>query len=411
MPLRQAANVFNSMTSAARTGADSAFEAARSDPAGEGNLEWRLRDDGLSIKAAGSWVSDHLPHLDRRQTRLLAEVEAIDQGPVGIDLGGVTAMDMSGAWLLHRLESRLKAAGWAPEIRLGDPRHQALLAEVRRTTFEPAARAKSPGGLVRLINGLGKGTLDAATEAARLLSFFGWTVSILLRSLLKPSRLRLTSLTHHLEQTCVNALPIVGLIAFLIGVVLTYQGADQLKRFGAEIFTVDLVGVSILREIGILLTAIVVAGRSGSAFTAEIGAMAVNQEIDALRTLGLDVVEVLVLPRMLALIIALPLLAFFADILGLFGGGLMSWLVLGITPGQFLSQLSSAVEPSTFWVGIIKAPVFAFLIALVGCYQGLLVSGSADSVGLHTTKSVVMGIFLVIICDAFFSILFSALGV
>ena len=169
--------------------------------------------------------------------------------------------------------------------------------------------------------------------------------------------------------------------------------------------------MSILREIGILLTAIVVAGRSGSAFTAEIGAMAVNQEIDALRTLGLDVVEVLVLPRMLALMIALPLLAFFADILGLVGGGLMAWFVLDISPGQFLTQLETAIEPSTFWVGIVKAPVFAFLIALVGCYQGLLVSGSADSVGRHTTKSVVIGIFLVIVADAMFSILFSVLGV
>ncbi|MDH3663453.1 MAG: ABC transporter permease, partial [Alphaproteobacteria bacterium] len=235
--------------------------------------------------------------------------------------------------------------------------------------------------------------------------------STLVRNILHPTRFRLTSLTHHLEQTCLNALPIVGLIAFLIGVVMAYQGADQLKRFGAEIFTVDLVGVSVLREIGILLTAIVVAGRSGSAFTAEIGAMAVNQEIDALRAIGLDVVEVLVLPRMLALMIALPLLAFFADILGLFGGGLMAWLVLGISPGQFLTQLESAIEPATFWVGIIKAPVFAFLIALVGCYQGLLVSCSADSVGRHTTKSVVIGIFLVIVFDALFSILFSTLGV
>jgi phospholipid/cholesterol/gamma-HCH transport system permease protein len=236
-------------------------------------------------------------------------------------------------------------------------------------------------------------------------------MSTFVRTILRPRRLRLTSLTHHLEQTCLNALPIVGLIAFLIGVVMAYQGADQLKRFGAEIFTVDLVGVSILREIGILLTAIVVAGRSGSAFTAEIGAMSVNQEIDALRTLGLDPNEVLVMPRMLALMIALPLLAFFADILGLAGGGLMAWVVLDISPGQFLAQLEGAIGPATFWVGIVKAPVFAFLIAMVGCYEGLLVSGSADSVGFHTTKSVVTGIFLVIVFDALFSILFSYLGV
>ncbi len=342
---------------------------------------------------------------------MMALAKQIGEGKAQISLDGVTSMDTSGAWLLHRLQSRLSTLGWAVEMPLHDHRHRALLAEVQRTVFGAPSEPVPPGGLVRLVAGLGKGTIDVAIEGARLLSFFGWTVSTLVRSLLRPSRLRLTSLTHHLEQTCLNALPIVGLIAFLIGVVMAYQGADQLKRFGAEIFTVDLVGVSILREIGILLTAIVVAGRSGSAFTAEIGAMSVNQEIDALRTLGLDVVEVLVLPRMLALMIALPLLAFFADILGLVGGGLMAWLVLGITPGLFLSQLEAAIVPATFWVGIIKAPVFAFLIALVGCYQGLLVSGGADSVGRHTTKSVVIGIFLVIVFDALFSILFSALGV
>jgi phospholipid/cholesterol/gamma-HCH transport system permease protein len=252
--------------------------------------------------------------------------------------------------------------------------------------------------------------IEALVEGCRLLSFFGQTMLTFMRVMLRPAKLRLTSLTHHLEQTCLNALPIVGLIAFLIGVVMAYQGADQLRRFGAEIFTVDLLGVSILREIGILLTAIVVAGRSGSAFTAEIGAMSVNQEIDALRSLGLDPVEVLVLPRLLALMIALPLLVFVADILGLIGGGLMAWTVLDISPGRFLTQLDSAIGPATFWVGMVKAPVFAFLIAMVGCYQGLQVSGSADSVGKQTTKSVVVGIFLVIVFDALFSIMFSYLG-
>jgi len=200
------------------------------------------------------------------------------------------------------------------------------------------------------------------------------------------------------------------MIAFLIGVVLAYQGADQLRRFGAEVFTVNLLGVSVLREIGILLTAIVVAGRSGSAFTAEIGMMKVREEIDALRIIGADPIEVLVVPRLLALMIALPLLAFFADILALFGGGLMAVLALGIAPYQFLSQLEGAITPAMFWIGMVKAPVFAFLIALVGCYQGLSVGGSAESVGRLTTQSVVLSIFLVIVADALFSILFSYLG-
>ena len=343
---------------------------------------------------------------------LLAEAKRMAAGRVRLDLEDIGTMDTSGAWLLHGLEQRLASMGWTAELLQTDRRHQRLISEVKRVCFpDPPMEPAPTNNLLRLLNSLGKASIDAVIEAARLLSFFGQTVAALLRSLLHPSRLRMTSLTHHLEQTCLNALPIVGLIAFLIGIVMAYQGADQLTRFGAEIFTVDLVAVSILREIGILLTAIVVAGRSGSAFTAEIGAMVVNQEVDALRTLGLDPIEVLVLPRMIALMIALPLLAFFADILGLLGGGLMAWIVLDITPGQFMTQLEAAIEPATFWVGIVKAPVFAFLIALVGCYQGLLVSGSADSVGRHTTKSVVIGIFLVIVFDALFSILFSALGV
>lgn len=399
------------MTSAVLPGSDDPAPAAASERSLPGDLIWSRQGEGLTIEASGDWTFDHVARLDGREGGVLAEAGRIGKGAARIDLDRVTAMDTSGAWLLYRLETGLDTLGWSIDMALDDRRHRALLAEIGRTTFDTPSEAAQPGGLARLIGRLGKGTIDAVLEGARLLSFFGWTMGTLLRSLMHPSRLRLTSLTHHLEQTCLNALPIVGLIAFLIGVVMAYQGADQLRRFGAEIFTVDLLGVSILREIGILLTAIVVAGRSGSAFTAEIGAMAVNQEIDALRTLGLDVVEVLVLPRMLALMIALPFLAFFADILGLFGGGLMVWFVLGITPGQFLNQLASAIEPATFWVGIIKAPVFAFLIALVGCYQGLLVSGGADSVGRHTTKSVVIGIFLVIVCDAIFSILFSALGV
>jgi phospholipid/cholesterol/gamma-HCH transport system permease protein len=214
----------------------------------------------------------------------------------------------------------------------------------------------------------------------------------------------------HIERTGLNALPIVGMISFLVGVVLAFQGADQLKRFGAQVLAINLVGISVLREMGILLTAIVVAGRSGSAFTAEIGAMQVNEEVDAMRVTGLDPMEVLVVPRVIALVIALPLLAFFADIMGLLGGGLMSIALADVSFAAYWRRLNDAVSLNTFLVGIVKAPVFALLIALVGCFEGLRVSGSAESVGRLTTKSVVEGIFLVIIFDALFSILFSYLG-
>ncbi len=226
-----------------------------------------------------------------------------------------------------------------------------------------------------------------------------------------PRRLRLTATIVQMEHTGLNATPIVGLLSFLIGVVFAYQGADQLRRFGAEIYTVNLLGIAILRELGVLLTAIIVAGRSGSAFTAQIGTMQVNEEIDALRTLGLDPIEVLVMPRVLGLVLTLPLLVIYADFLGMLGGCLMSWATLGISIPTFMDQLHSAIGQWTFWVGVIKAPFFAAIIALVGCYEGFNVERSADSVGRLTTQSVVESIFIVIVADAAFSIMFSLLRI
>jgi phospholipid/cholesterol/gamma-HCH transport system permease protein len=267
------------------------------------------------------------------------------------------------------------------------------------------------GGFRGLVQHVGAVTLSFGHEAALMLSFFGRICTALGRTLVQPWRLRATALVRQMELTGIDALPIVGLLSFLIGIVLAFQGADQLRRFGAEIFTVNLLGVSVLRELGVLLTAIIVAGRSGSAFTAEIGAMQVNQEIDALETIGLDPVEVLVLPRLLALVVTLPLLAFFASIMALVGGGLMVVLALDIPLALFVRQLAGSVRAATLWAGMVKAPVFAFLIAMVGCYEGMRVTGSAESVGRLTTTSVVVSIFLVILVDALFSILFAQLGV
>jgi phospholipid/cholesterol/gamma-HCH transport system permease protein len=364
----------------------------------------------LLIEAGGAWTLDELARLDAARQTLLVAAET-DGAAAHVDVGALDALDTAGAWLLHRLERDLESLGWRVELAGLRDGHAALLAEVSRLEGPAPPPAAEINPFVRMLANLGRGTLAACGEALRLLSFYGQTVLALARVLLRPSRLRVTSLTHHLEQTCVNALPVVGLISFLIGIVMAYQGADQLRRFGAEIFTVDLLAISTLRELGILLTAVVVAGRSGSAFTAQIGMMKVNEEVDALRTLGLDPLEVLVLPRLLALMIALPLLAFFADILALFGGGVMCAFVLDISPDQYINRLSEAIWPRTFWVGIVKAPVFAFVIAMVGCYEGLTVDGSAESVGRKTTLSVVVAIFLVIVFDAIFSIVFSSLGI
>ena len=366
--------------------------------------------DRLLVEAGGRWTLSAVAELDERRRRLLADAPAA-AGAASIDLQAVERLDTAGAWLLHELSRELAERGWQVEWSGAGDAQTALLAEIRRIAAGPLPPAPDAHPLLRVIANLGRSTLAALEEARRLLSFYGQTLVALSRLALRPSRLRLTSLTHHLEQTCVNALPIVGLISFLIGIVMAYQGADQLRRFGAEIFTVDLLAISALREIGILLTAVVVAGRSGSAFTAQIGMMKVNEELDALRTLGLDPLEVLVLPRLLALMIALPLLAFFADIMALFGGGLMCAFALDISPDQYLSRLGQAIWPRTFWVGIAKAPVFAFVIAMVACYEGLRVDGSAESVGRKTTLAVVVAIFLVIVFDAIFSIVFSSLGI
>jgi phospholipid/cholesterol/gamma-HCH transport system permease protein len=359
------------------------------------------------LVARGRWVTAEL-------ARLVPELErATRQAVAGatIDLSAVTAMDTAGAWLVERTRERLAAGGGAVELEGAQPDHLRLIERVRRAGMPERLAPRRYPTLTDVVARLGKATLDSLARGGELLSFLGAVVLTWARLWYRWDRIRFTSLVSHIEQVGLNAMPIVGLITFLVGVVLAYQGVDQLRRFGAEVFTVDLVAISVLREMGILLTAIMVAGRSGSAFTAQIGTMQVNEEVDAMRTMGLDPIEVLVLPRVMALVIAVPLLTFFANIMALVGGGLMAILLIDLTPVQFVNQARQAIGLWTFWVGIIKAPVFAFIIGMVGCFEGLKVKGSAESVGRLTTQSVVEGIFLVIVFDALFSILFSYIGI
>lgn len=368
-----------------------------------------LADGGWRIAAAGRWTLEWAT----------AASDALDRAPkppggaaVRLDLAQVDALDTVGAYLLNRLAERLGADGHAVSVAGLRPEHSALFDAVHdagKAPPHPIEREHHP--ILDMVVRTGQTTVNAAKEILDLVGFLGLVTVTFARLILRPSRLRLTSVLFHIEQTGLNALPILGLLSFLIGVVLAFQGADQLKRFGAELYVVNLLGISVLREIGILMTAIIVAGRSGSAFTAQIGTMKVNQEVDAIGTMGLDPVELLVVPRALALMITLPLLAFYADVMGLFGGAVMAYATLDITFGQFIRQLHSAVGINTVIAGLIKAPVFALVIAMVGCYEGLKVSGSAESVGIMTTKAVVEGIFLVIVIDAVFSVLFSMLGV
>ena len=363
--------------------------------------------DRLLVAAGGVWGVVSIAEFDSR-------LKGLDVGgarSVRIDLGALDSLDTAGAWVLHRTVKQLRGDGLSAEIAGASPAHTALLERVAASDAHQVLEREAFGPLTAMVARLGRGAIDAWREAVDLLAFLGLTTITVLRALRRPGSIRFKSLVSHIETVGLNAIPIVGLLSFLIGVVVAYQGADQLRRFGAEIFTVNLLAISILREMGILLAAIIVAGRSGSAFTAQIGTMQVNQEIDAMRALGLDPIEVLVLPRILALVVAMPLLAVFADIMGLAGGAMMSMLELDISLTQFVERLRNSVSVWSFWVGIIKAPVFGFLIALVGCREGLQVSGSAESVGRQTTKSVVVSIFLVIVFNAIFSVLFAMLKI
>lgn len=324
-----------------------------------------------------------------------------------LDLSGVEKLDTAGAWLILSTARRTGA-----QVTGATPAQTDLLDAVK-AALPPDAKRKRPPRHVQMlerVEHVGLWTVTALQGLARITGFFGLVVARLARTLVQPWRLRLTALVAQMQQTGLNAVPIVALMGFLIGVVIAYQGADQLRQFGAEVFVVDLIAISVLRELGILLTAIIVAGRSASAFTAAIGSMKMREEVDAIRTLGLDPVEVLVLPRVLGLLLMLPVLTVIADLAGLLGGAVMSWFVLGISPGEFRTRLLD-IDVNHFLVGMAKAPFFALIIAVIGCFQGLQVKGNAESVGQLTSRAVVQAIFMVIVADAAFSILFAAAGI
>src|ERR1019366_596955 len=256
---------------------------------------------------------------------------------------------------------------------------------------------------------IGRSTEAGLSQTVALLAFIGESAYALARCFRQPARFRWRTVLYNIRIAGFDALPIVGLLSFVLGIVVAYQGADQLRQDGANIFVADLVGLSMLREFAPLITAIIIAGRSGSAYAAQIGTMSVTEEIDAMRTLGIAPLDLLVLPKILALMIALPLLTVFADVLGVFGGMIMAQAQLGVGFGEFLDRFVKAVSITDYMIGIGKAPVFAGIIAVVGCFQGFRTKGGADSVGRQTTRAVVQSIFLVIITDGLFSIAFSAL--
>ena len=322
-----------------------------------------------------------------------------------LDLGKLSHVDTPGALFLCGLRGNgVELTGLRDE-------YKALLDLIGGLEFKPIPKLVPVPRWRQLVLQLGKGADDAWHDTLDVITFVGRAASLIGYALIRPRSLRLASISRHIAETGIEALPIVGLMTVMISIVIGYQSVAQLRPFGGEDFTVNLVAVSVLREMGVLITAIMVAGRSGSAFTAEIGVMKMREEIDALDVMGIDPLQVLVLPRLIGLIIALPLLAFFSDIMGLLGGAMISLSLLDVSPLQYMDRLQKAVDGWDLFVGLFKAPIFAFVICVVGCMHGLRVTGSAESIGQETTRAVVKAIFLVIVLDALFSILFEQLGI
>ncbi len=372
-------------------------------------MPFEVRDEGdrVRVRFYGRWT--------------VADVGSPGSEPSGLQCGArecafdasdIEALDLSGAWRLWELEAAHRTRGgrvtWLPV-------RPDLLAFIDRTVADapdlPPSAGPPTSGLAGRLQSLGRKTIQAREGTLDLLGFIGIVTVGFGRIAGSAKRLRLPSVVRHVYETGLTAVPIVSLIAFLIAVIVAYIGAQQLRKFGGEIFIVDLVTVSVLRELGVLLTAIIVAGRSGSAFAAEIGAMKLNDEVDALRAMGMDPVEVLVMPRILGLVIALPALTIVADAMGLAGGAILSWYLVDIPFGQYVDRVQGAIASTTFWVGLIKAPVFAILIALVGTLRGMQVRTSSRELGRLTTVAVVQSIFLVILADALFAVIFMELDI
>jgi phospholipid/cholesterol/gamma-HCH transport system permease protein len=375
---------------------------------GEPLLTSKVNGDTLDLAASGVWTARHAPMLEP----LIDAVRKHDGRitSVAIDMHAVSKIDTYGAWLLERLIRERTARGQETRI-VGLPEHyRGLIEEVKLTNREAPQPLPQDGAVRGTLVAVGRSTVDVVKDLGLFVQMLGALAAALLRVLMRPMTFRLTSTVHHLARVGWQAVPIILLITFLIGAILAQQGIFHFRKFGADVYVVDMVGILVLRELGVLIVAIMIAGRSGSAYTAELGSMKMREEVDALRTMGFDPVEVLILPRVLALLIALPILTFLGSMSALYGGGLVVWLYGGISPDIFISRLKEAISVTHFEVGIIKAPFMALVIGIVAGSEGLQVKGSAESLGVQTTASVVKSIFLVIVLDGLFAIFFASIG-
>ena len=356
-----------------------------------------LSEDAGTLRVSGALVLSGLGDLPHRLA---------DHGPVdAVDLSAVHRMDTIGAWVIHRFA---RERGARIEGLSGEREH--LFKQVEDADQPVAMRPQRINPLERVAGEVGEATITAFRTLHGLLGFLGATVIAFYNVLRHPQRFRFNATVHRFEVVGVSALGIIGLMSFLIGIVIAQQGAVQLRQFGAEAFTINLVGRITLRELGVLMTAIMVAGRSGSAFAAQLGTMKLTEEIDAMRIIGVSPMEALVLPRTLAAVVLMPLLGFYSSLIAIIGGGLLCWWQLEIPPVTYVARLREVVPITDLYVGLIKAPVFGAIIAIAGCFQGMQVEGDAEQVGTRTTSAVVQAIFLVIVIDAFFAIFFERIG-
>jgi phospholipid/cholesterol/gamma-HCH transport system permease protein len=364
--------------------------------------------DVLELRPGGSWIAANVATLEQLSNSITDQLDR--SKVVKLDLTGVRELDTLGAWLLEKISRRATSAGHRAELVGVADLYAGLIEEVHQVNRHNPAPLPAPNPVLARVNDIGRSAVGATEDVSAFLQMLGALALALVGVLRRPRSLRLTSLIYQLYRVGFQAIPIMVLITFLIGAIIAQQGFFHFRKFGADSYVVDMVGILVLRELGVLIVAIMVAGRSGSAYTAELGSMKMREEIDALSTMGLDPVEVLILPRIIALICALPILSFIGSMAALYGGGLVAQLYGGMGPATYIARLHEAVSVTSFKVGIIKAPFMALAIGIVACSEGLRVKGSAESLGKQTTTSVVKSIFLVIVLDGLFAVFFASIG-
>lgn len=374
-------------------------------------LDWRQVNDGFVLRIFGDWQVSHVRRIAKEIKKLKCGTAGAGPKDLTVDMAGLSGLDTAGAMLILDMNELLKSKGFVPHIINAREADQILFDLISRHPREKAGDETKSSMVLNLVRDLGSTVVSIGRDIIEITAMIGQVTQSLLGLLIRPWRLRFTSLVHHMEHAGLKAVSIISLICFLIGAVIMQQSVEQLRAYSAEYFSIDMLGILALREVGVLLTSIMIAGRSGAAFTAEIGSMKMREEVDAMRALGISPVETLIVPRVLALVIALPLLTFIGNIMCLAGGALIAYQVMNIDLQSFVERLNDGVDIRHFYVGLIKTPFVALIIGIVGTLEGMRVQGSAESLGTHVRASVVKSIFLVIILDAAFAMALTAIGI